>query len=407
MRSSPSRFGLRLHETRAGHDHRELDVAGDATAARDAAACAQVLDPRVRARADEHLVDRDVRHRRVRAASPMYASARSMPSRRVASRSLSGSGTRPSIGTTISGDVPHVTCGAHLRRVEHERRVELGALVAHQRPPMRDGAIPQLAASARAAGRGGSRSSCRPRRSCRRARPPRSTCCTSSSALPSTARGSRSPANSIAWPVPPAVPMRPMIASTRSLAVTPARRRPSTRISIDFAFFITQALRREHVLDFGRADAEGERGERAVRARVRVAADDGHAGQRRALLGADDVHDALAAVAEREVRLGAVLADVGVERLDLRARDRDRGCPRASPWSACCGRRSRRSTPRATACGRRAAGLRTPAGSSPRARGGGRCRSAPCRPALRGRRGCPKLVVERRVPCRGLPPARR
>ena len=43
--------------------------------------------------------------------SPMYASAFAMPSRRVASRSRSGSGTRPSTATTISGDVPHVTCG--------------------------------------------------------------------------------------------------------------------------------------------------------------------------------------------------------------------------------------------------------------------------------------------------------
>ena len=47
-----------------------------------------------------------------------------------------------------------------------------------------------------------------------------------------------SPANSIAWPVPPAVPMRPMTASTRSFAVTPVGRRPSTRTSIDFAFFV-------------------------------------------------------------------------------------------------------------------------------------------------------------------------
>src|SRR6185503_5268987 len=44
--------------------------------------------------------------------SPMYSSARSIPSRRIGSRSLSGSGTRPSIVVTISGDVPQVTCGA-------------------------------------------------------------------------------------------------------------------------------------------------------------------------------------------------------------------------------------------------------------------------------------------------------
>ena len=42
---------------------------------------------------------------------PMYTSALSMPSRRPASFSLSGSGTRSSTVTTISGEVPHVTCG--------------------------------------------------------------------------------------------------------------------------------------------------------------------------------------------------------------------------------------------------------------------------------------------------------
>ena len=48
------------------------------------------------------------------------------------------------------------------------------------------------------------------------------------------------PANSIAWPVPPAVPIFPITASAMSLAVTPAGRAPSTRTSIDFAFFISR-----------------------------------------------------------------------------------------------------------------------------------------------------------------------
>ena len=38
---------------------------------------------------------------------------------------------------------------------------------------------------------------------------------------------------------------------------------------------LQQALRGEHVADFGRADAEGEGAERAMRAGVAVAADDG------------------------------------------------------------------------------------------------------------------------------------
>ena len=43
------------------------------------------------------------------------------------------------------------------------------------------------------------------------------------------------------------------------------------------------------------ADAERDRAERAVRGGVRVAAGDGHAGLGEALLGSDDVHDALLA----------------------------------------------------------------------------------------------------------------
>ena len=45
-----------------------------------------------------------------------------------------------------------------------------------------------------------------------------------------------------------------------------------------FRFALRQALRRQHVLDFGCADAESQRSERAVRAGVAVAAHDGHTG---------------------------------------------------------------------------------------------------------------------------------
>ncbi len=48
------------------------------------------------------------------------------------------------------------------------------------------------------------------------------------------------PANSIAWPVPPAVPILPITASARSFAVTPSGRRPSARICIDFSFLVSR-----------------------------------------------------------------------------------------------------------------------------------------------------------------------
>src|SRR5690606_41855361 len=71
---------------------------------------------------------------------------------------------------------------------------------------------------------------------------------------------------------------------------------------------LQQALRREHVPDLGRADAERERAERAVRARVRVAADDRLAGLRRAEPRAAHVHDAALAADEApqlDAELGA------------------------------------------------------------------------------------------------------
>ena len=61
--------------------------------------------------------------------------------------------------------------------------------------------------------------------------------------------------------------------------------------------------------DLGRADAEGERAEGAVRAGVAVAADDRHARLRAAELRPDHVHDAAPRVAEAE-QLDAVRARV-------------------------------------------------------------------------------------------------
>src|SRR5438876_11013959 len=59
-----------------------------------------------------------------------------------------------------------------------------------------------------------------------------------------------------------------------------------------------------------------------MRAGVRIAAHDRHARQGRALLGADDMHDAVAPIEAREVDLRAEVADVRVERLDLQLGER-------------------------------------------------------------------------------------
>ncbi len=86
-------------------------------------------------------------------------------------------------------------------------------------------------------------------------------------------------------------------------------------------FPLDQRLRRQNVLDLGRADAMRQRAEGAMRRGVAVAADDGHAGQGEALLGADDVDDALPVI-ELIVIFDAEMRGVVGERLHLDRRFR-------------------------------------------------------------------------------------
>ena len=73
---------------------------------------------------------------------------------------------------------------------------------------------------------------------------------------------------------------------------------------------------------FAGADAVRQCAERAVGAGVRVAADDGHAGQRRALFGAHHMYDALAFVFKREIRQRAEFFDVFVQSVHLQLGNR-------------------------------------------------------------------------------------
>ena len=148
-----------------------------------------------------------------------------------------------------------------------------------------------------------------------------------------------------------------------------------------------QRLGGEHVLDLTGADAERERAERAVRRRVRVAADDRHARLRDTQLRADDVHDALLDVAHR-VELDAELGAVAAQRLDLGAADRigDRLVDVGRRHVVVFGRE--REVGPAHRPVRPAAIRRTPAGWSPRARGACRCRAGRARRPRCARRGC-------------------
>ncbi len=258
------------------------------------------------------------------------------------------------------------------RSVDH--LVEVGAIVGRQRAPVVQRLLPVLALRARTAGPPGTRRSCRPARPGPRGRRPRSTCCRPSSGLPSRGRGSTSPRYSITWPMPPETPILRMIARITSLAVTPSCSAPLTSHRHRLRPRLRQRLRRQHVLDLGRADADRQRAEGAVRRRVAVAADDGHAGLGQALLRPDDVDDALAHVVDAEVG-HAELFDVLV------------AAPRPAAIESGSGQRlvavhgrhvvvdgREREVGPAHLAARSAAAPRTPAARSPRAPGAGRCK---------------------------------
>ncbi len=75
------------------------------------------------------------------------------------------------------------------------------------------------------------------------------------------------------------------------------------------------------MLDLGRADAEGERPEGAMRRGVAVAADDGHPGLRQPQLRSDDMDDPLV-LAPQIVERHAELPAIAPQLLDLLCRDR-------------------------------------------------------------------------------------
>ena len=128
------------------------------------------------------------------------------------------------------------------------------------------------------------------------------------------------PRYSMTWPMPPPVPIAPMIVERDVLG---GHTRGSVALDGDghrLRPYLGQRLRRQHVLDLARPDAEGQGAEGAVGRGVAVAADDGHAGLRPPLFGTDDVDDPLVGVTHR-VAGDAELGRVGVEHLELLGRD--------------------------------------------------------------------------------------
>ena len=110
------------------------------------------------------------------------------------------------------------------------------------------------------------------------------------------------PVYSMTCPVPPAVPIVPMMARMTSFA---EQRGERSALDADFhclGALLNETLRRQNMLHFTRPDAEGKRAECAVRGRMGITADDRHAWQRKSLLRADDMDDALPNVVHAEER---------------------------------------------------------------------------------------------------------
>src|SRR6266480_2829512 len=202
-----------------------------------------------------------------------------MPSRFAPSFSRSGSGTASSTLITISGEVPQVTCGLIARASSATSRSNLasGSLFSVRQYD----AARSCSAPFGASGRPFTYSMVVSSAATMPARAPASIDMLQTVMRPSIESARIVlPANSMAWPVPPAVPMRPMTARTTSFAVTPRASAPSTLTRM---FFILRVTR--HCV-------------------------------------ARTCSTSLAPIEEREVDLRAEVADVRVERLDLQLGER-------------------------------------------------------------------------------------
>ena len=187
-RSRPSASACRRTDAEPGTTS-ALTRAVDRAAGDDRGRRAQVLDPRVRAGADEHAVDRDVLDPLARA--QVHVRERALDSGAVVRRVV-----RRRVGHAAGDrhDHPGVRAPRDLRDevvdVDHDVRVVRRARVGGERAPVARRPFPSPPPGERAADPRGRRTSCRPARPSRRGHPTRSTCCRPSSAAPSRARGS-------------------------------------------------------------------------------------------------------------------------------------------------------------------------------------------------------------------------
>ncbi len=305
--SRPSASAAALTAIEPGHDHR-AHAGGDLLAAHDLRRGAQVGQPAVRARADEDAVDRDVCDR----GAGLEA--------HVLERARIGVVARLGDAARDRGDLAGVRAPADLRSerrdVDDDLAVEAGPLVRavglpagerllprllHARPTLEVGVRRLVRRDQARAGAGLDRHVGDGQAALHRERADRL------AGVLDDVAGRAVGADLADQP------------EDQVLRRDAARRHALEAHEHLRAALVRQGLRGEHLLDLARADAEGERSERAVRRGVRVAAHDRHAGLRDAELGTDHVHDPLAAMSAT-VQADAEVVAVSVERLELLSR---------------------------------------------------------------------------------------
>ena len=269
---------------------------GDLAAVDHRRGLAQVLDPRVGAGADEDPVEGHLGHRRA-GLEPHVGRVPARAVSRSAGESICGR-----VGNAVGDLDDHPWIGAPGDHRRDRRRRRPRPRCRRSAPSSVGSSLQRATAASKSSG-----APARPRTHSKvvssgaiiPARPPPSIVMLQIVIRPGIYSASiAGPAYSTAWPTMPPVPRRPIVARIRSFGVTPGAQFARVGDPHRLRPLLHHALGREHVLDLGGADPEGQRAEGAVGRGVAVAADDRHPRLGDAQLRADHVDDPLPVGAE-------------------------------------------------------------------------------------------------------------
>ena len=309
-----------LDQTGTRHSQSQLDIGRDLAALEHAGSSTQIFDPRIGARSDEHLVDLDFLDRHV-GVQP-HVLERPLDTLATAGILL---GSR--IGHLVADRHHHLGRGAprHLWQdvlgTHFKLAIELGAFVAAQGTPDCRGSLPLIGL-----GRKLTALQIFDRHFVNTDKAHACACFNRHVAQGhpcfhrQTADRAAAKLDGIARTAG-----RPDASDDRQRDIL--GRHALTQLTFDanqhrLRLLLHQTLCCQHMLNFGSTDAHGHAAESPVRAGMRIAAHDGHAGQDGTIFWANHVNNALTQILEREISQRTRFTDVRVERLDLLARHR-------------------------------------------------------------------------------------